>query len=63
MRLHPSTAILLAIMLGSCSNLPQAFTGEDAERLEIADVNARNAISRVDALESRVSDLEGRLGM
>jgi hypothetical protein len=44
----------LVLLLGSC--------GPDWEdRLDVADVNARNAIARVDALESRVSELEDRL--
>ena len=60
----PYEALIAAsLMLGSCDKLPHKFTGADYERLEIAEVNARNAIARVDALESRVSDLESKLDM
>jgi outer membrane murein-binding lipoprotein Lpp len=31
------------------------------ERLEIADVNARNALAKISSLESRVSELEARV--
>lgn len=54
--------ILTALALGSCgSNAPRTFTAGDYDRLDVADVNARNAIARVDALESRVNDLESKL--
>jgi hypothetical protein len=34
----------------------------DAEGLEVADVNARNAISKADAALARLDELEGRVG-
>lgn len=53
---------LIALALTGCAD-PQK------ERVEIADVNARNAIvkadelaSRVEALETRVDELEAKLG-
>ncbi len=60
-RLPYELAIAGALMLGSCAKLPHSFSGEDYDRLDVADVNARNAIYRVDALESRVEELERRL--
>ncbi|MEO6092204.1 MAG: hypothetical protein ABIT04_06005 [Novosphingobium sp.] len=50
-------ALATALLLGSCSK------PEWEDRLEVADVNARRAINRVDELESRVSDIEGKFGM
>lgn len=61
-RLPYELLIIAALALGGCKNLPQSYTGYDAERLEIADVNARNALARISELESRISDLEARLG-
>lgn len=55
-------AVAGALLLSSCDSLPHRFTNTDYDRLDAADVNARNAINRVAALESRVSDLESRLG-
>jgi hypothetical protein len=56
--------ICTAIVLGSCgSNARRTFTAGDYDRLEVADVNARNAIARVDALESRISEIESKLNM
>jgi hypothetical protein len=46
-----AAGVALALMAG-CA---------DAEGLEVADVNARNAISKADAALSRVSDLEDRV--
>jgi hypothetical protein len=55
--------LALLVLLGSCGdNAYHRFTQGDYDRLDAADVNARNAIARVDELESRVSDLEQRLG-
>jgi len=52
-------AVGACLLLASCAN---------PERVEIADVNARNALaengklrSRIDDLESRMDDLEARL--
>ena len=47
-------AIVAALLLGSCK-------AEWEDRLGVADVNGRNAIYRVDALESRVDDLENQI--
>lgn len=57
-------AAVAVLLLGSCGQSAyQRFTVGDYERLEIADVNARNAIARVDSLEGRISDIESRLNM
>ncbi|CAH0495694.1 hypothetical protein [Novosphingobium sp. CECT 9465] len=68
MRLNAHVRIEIALgamlLLGSCGdNAYRRFTEGDYDRLDVADVNARNAIHRVDALESRVAELEQRLGM
>ena len=56
--------ILTALALGSCgSSAPRTFTAGDYDRLNVSDVNARNAIARMDALESRVDEIESRLDM
>ncbi len=55
-RLPYEALIVAALALGSCSRP----AWED--KLDVADVNARNAIARVDALESRVEELEAKLG-
>lgn len=49
-------AAVAVMLLGSCKP-----AWEDG--LDVADVNARNAIYRVNALESRVSDIESRLNI
>lgn len=56
-RLPYEILILGALALGSCSRP----AWED--KLDVADVNARNAIARVYELESRVEEIESRLGM
>lgn len=60
MRLNLHARIELAavavLLLGSCKP-------EWKDRLDVADVNARNAIYKAEALESRVSDIEQRLNM
>ena len=48
--------IVAALLLGSC-------TPEWEDRIDVADVNARNAIYKVNELESRVSEIESRLNM
>lgn len=57
--LHARTELALAaaLLLGSCGR------PEWEDRLDVADVNARNAIARVDALEDRVEELESRLDL
>jgi len=55
--------ILTALALGSCgSSAPRTFTSGDYDRLDVADVNARNALSRISDLESRMDDLETKMG-
>lgn len=46
--------IVAALLLGSCK-------AEWEDKLDVADVNARNAIYRVNALESRVDELENQI--
>lgn len=48
--------IVAVLLLASCK--PSVD-----ERIEVADVNARNAIYKVNELESRVSEIESRLNM
>lgn len=55
-------ALVAILLLSSCDSLPANYTRGDNEKLEMADVNARNAIYRVNALESRVEELESKLG-
>ena len=47
-------AIVAALLLGSCK-------AEWEDRLDVADVNGRNAIYRVNALEGRVDELESQI--
>lgn len=49
-------AVVAVLMLGSCK-------AEWEERLDVADVNARNALAHAADLESRVSEIEERLNM
>jgi len=53
LNLHARIEISLAalLLLGSCKPAWE-------EKLDMADVNARNAIYRIEALESRVSAIE-----
>lgn len=59
----PYEAIIIAgLLLGSCGqNASRRFTEGDYDRLDVADANSRNAIYRVNELESRVEELERRL--
>ena len=59
LNLHARTEIALAalLLLGSCDRP----AWED--KLDVADVNARNAIARVNDLESRVEEIESRLSL
>lgn len=55
-------AAIAVLLLGSCGDsAPRGFTEGDYNRLEAADINARNAIYRVDELEGRVEELEQKL--
>lgn len=49
-------AIVATLLLGSCKP-------DWEDRLDVADVNARNAIYKVNSLESRVEEIEQRLNM
>lgn len=63
-RLPYELVIVAGLLLSSCGdNAYRRFTEGDYNRLDVADVNARNAIARVDELEGRVEELERRLGM
>jgi hypothetical protein len=56
-RLPYEFLIVAALALSSCSRP----AWED--KLDVADVNARNAIDRINALESRVDEIESKLNM
>lgn len=49
--------LLTGLALGSCDR-PQAFRASDADRLEVADANARHALGRLEYLETRIEKLE-----
>jgi len=60
-RLPYELVIVGGLLLGSCGdNASRRFTEGDYSRLEIADVNSRNALYRLSELESRVELLERR---
>lgn len=62
-RLPYELIIIAGLLLGSCGdNATRRFTDGDYDKLDVAGVNARNAIARVDALESRVEEIEMKLG-
>ena len=68
MRLNLHARIELAavavLLLGSCGdNAYRRYTQGDYNRLDVADVNARNAINQVNELEGRVEALEQKLNM
>ena len=68
MRLNLHARIELAavavLLLGSCGdNAYRRYTEGDYNRLDVADVNARNAINQVNELEARVESLEQKLNM
>ena len=68
MRLNLHARIELAavavLLLGSCGdNTYRRYTQGDYNRLDVADVNARNAINQVNELEGRVEALEQKLNM
>ena len=61
--------ILAALLLGSCGDMPRAFTEADSRRLDLAEMNLRNAarassemVDRVERGERRIEDLEERIG-
>lgn len=61
-RLPYELVIVAGLLLGSCGqNASRRFTEGDYDKLDVADVNARNAIYRVNELEGRVEELERRL--
>ena len=53
-RLPYELIIVAGLLLGSCKPAWES-------KLDYADVNARNALARINSLEGRVSDLEHRL--
>jgi len=56
-------ALVSVLLLSSCGqNAYHRFTEGDYDRLRVAYINAQNAIAKVDDLESRVDELEARLG-
>ncbi|WP_374528661.1 hypothetical protein [Novosphingobium sp.] len=56
-------AAVAVLLLGSCGDsAPRRFTEGDYNRLDAADINARNAMYRVNELEGRVEELERRIG-
>jgi hypothetical protein len=64
-RLPYELAIAAAMTVGSCSNGGSfhSFTRDDYERLERADVNARNAMARQSEIIDRLDRIEQRLDM
>ncbi len=64
-RLPCEAAILAALLLGSCENMPRAFTQNDRERLNFAEINLERAarassemVDRVERGERRIEALE-----
>lgn len=54
--------IVIALATGSCGDsAPRTFTAGDFGKLDAASANGRNAIARVYAVEQRVDDLESRI--
>ncbi len=51
-------AVILFALCAGCDGTPKTTTGE---RAEIADINSRNALQRIEELSSRVEELEGKL--
>lgn len=63
-RLPYEILLIGALALGSCGDSAfRRYNAGEADRLDVADVNARNAIARVADLESRVEELESKLNM
>lgn len=56
-RLPYEILILAALVVSSCSRP----AWED--KLDVADVNARNALSQIELLDSRISEIESKLNM
>ena len=48
--------LVATLMLARCK-------GDIDDRIDVADVNARNSLYKVEQLESRVSDIDSRLNM
>ena len=55
--------ILAGLALGSCDQMPHGFSNADYDRLERADINARNAIARQPEIIDRLDRIEQKLGM
>lgn len=64
-RLPYEFALLAALALSSCddSNVMARFTNGDRDRIDVADVNARNALDRISSLDSRLTEVESKLNM
>lgn len=63
-RLPYELIIVAGLLLGSCGeNATRRFTEGDYDKLDVAGANASNAIARVNELESRVEEIEMKLGM
>lgn len=56
-----AAGLAAVLLLSDCDGLPRTFTGADRSRIDVADVNGRNALARVEALEGRVEELEAKL--
>lgn len=58
----PRLAIVVvsALTLASC-DAPRFYTKADADRLEVAEVNARRAIARANEATDRIDDLERKM--
>lgn len=54
-RLPYEAALLAALLLGSCSNLPSQ--SETHDLADVANVNARNALYKIQQIESRLDDM------
>lgn len=49
-------ALVATLLLASCKP-------DIDDRIDVADVNARNALEKIEQLDSRVSEIESRLNM
>lgn len=59
-RLPYEALIVAALALGSC-DMPQSYRASDADKLDVASVNARNAIARIPEIIDRLDRIEQRL--
>jgi hypothetical protein len=61
-RLPYEALVIAAIALGSC-DMPQAYRASDADKLNAASANARNAVARIPEIIDRLDRIEQRLDM